>query len=287
MVEGSITALATKRGSIWGRDGIYYPSTEEPEVPLSGAAIQLILYLYAALRQVLYPLHEQIYVAADQFIYYVPQQRNRKVAPDVWVCFGVPKQPERACFRTWEEGATPSFVCEVSSVDSRLEDRGPKMELYRDTLGCREYLVYDEDLDELSLLRWVEGSYHPVEPGPDGLLYSRELGVRFSLDPKTLVRVYDTEGAPVPTFVESEEERQLLRGIRQRLEAEAGRRAEEARLLQEESDRRAKEAARLAEEATALSAQLDAERHRSAALETEVESLRAELQRRDQVRPEQ
>src|SRR5688572_26376456 len=108
MVEGSVTVLAKRRGSVWGPDGRFYPSTEEPAVPLSGPAIRLILYMYAALRRLLYPKHELVYVAADQFVYYKPLDPTRKIAPDVWVCYGVPKEPERDVFRTWEEGATPS-----------------------------------------------------------------------------------------------------------------------------------------------------------------------------------
>src|SRR5437016_11639860 len=107
------------RGSCWGLDGLYYPAEEERTVPLTGAAVRLIFYLYAALRQLLYPQHPQVYVAADQFIYYQPHDPSRKIAPDVWVCFGVPQEPERSVFRTWEEGATPSFVVEVSSAGSR------------------------------------------------------------------------------------------------------------------------------------------------------------------------
>ena len=72
MTASSATAVATRRGSSWGPDGLYYPSTEERTVPLSGAAVRLIFYLYAALRHVLYSRHELVYVAADQFIYYVP-----------------------------------------------------------------------------------------------------------------------------------------------------------------------------------------------------------------------
>src|SRR6478736_4537584 len=103
MAEGSVSTLAQRRGSVWGADGLYYPCEEERSVPLSGAAIHLIFYLYAALRRQLYPKHELVYVAADQFIYYVAHDPGKKVAPDVWVCYGVPKEPERACFRTWEE----------------------------------------------------------------------------------------------------------------------------------------------------------------------------------------
>src|SRR5205814_5943289 len=95
MAERAVVVPEQRRGSSWGPDGLYYPSTEERDVPLSGAAIHLIFYLYSALRRLLYPRHPQVYVAADQFIYYKPHDPSVKVAPDVWVCFGVPQEPER------------------------------------------------------------------------------------------------------------------------------------------------------------------------------------------------
>jgi Uma2 family endonuclease len=244
MVKGSVTVLATRRGSAFGPDGRFYPSTEEPAVPLSGAAIRLILYLYAALRRLLYPRHEMVYVAADQFIYYAPHDRTRKIAPDIWVCYGVPKQPERDVFRTWEEEATPSFVAEISSRESRNEDRGHKFSLYEDVLRCREYLLYDEELDELLLYRRQGDALRPVPPDEDGRVHSEELDVSFGRDPETLVRVYGPDRQPVLDMEEvyeyakqAEVEARLRRHFEERaaaLAAEVERlKAELARALQE------------------------------------------------------
>ena len=57
MAERAIVVTEQRRGSSRGPDGVYYPSTEERDVPLSGAAIHLIFYLYSALRRLLYPRH--------------------------------------------------------------------------------------------------------------------------------------------------------------------------------------------------------------------------------------
>jgi Uma2 family endonuclease len=246
MMEGSITVACKRRGSIWGPDGRYYPATEERDVPLSGAALRLIFYLYAGLRRLLYPQYTEVYVAADQFIYYVPHEPTKKVAPDVWVCYGVPKQPERDVFRTWEEGATPSFVVEVSSEDSRPGDRGAKFEMYRDTLQCREYLIYDEDLDELLLYRREGGVYQPVLPAPDGRLYSQELRAWFGREPGVLVRIYDVTGEPISDPEETAERAEVLERIRQHLEeetAELAGRLEAAHRRAEDADRKAEELA--------------------------------------------
>ncbi len=236
--EGGVGVLSRRRGASWGPDGIFYPSTEPREVPLSGAAILLIFYLQQGLRALLYPVHERVYVAADQFIYYLPGDPSRNVAPDVWVCFGVPQQPERQVFRTWEEGATPSFVVEISSGESRAEDRGRKFELYQDVLGCQEYLIYDEQRDELLLYRRAGDRFQLVAPDENERVYSRELGCWFGREPGVLVRVYDARGVPVPT---PQEERERAAEADRRA-AEADRRAAEER---ERADALAAENARL------------------------------------------
>src|SRR5262245_46000803 len=162
MSEGSATVA--RRGSRWGPDGVYYPAEEKRTVPLTGAAVRLIFYFYAALRRLLYSRHAEVYVGADQFIYYEPGEVKKRVAPDGYVCFGVPKEPERDVWRTWEEGVAPRLVIEVSSKDSRKEDREVKLPLYRDILRCHEYLIYDEPRDELLLYRRAGEEFALVEP---------------------------------------------------------------------------------------------------------------------------
>lgn len=237
-MEMTTPAAPPVLGSRWGADGLYYPAEEERAVPLSGAAVRLIFYLYAALRQHLYPRNPLVYVAADQFIYYAPHDPTRKIAPDVWACFGVPQEPERAVFRPWEEGATPGFVVEVSSKGSRSEDCGFKFDLYQDTLRCREYLIYDEDRDELLLYRLEADRFQLVVPGPDGRLRSQELGVSFAREPDILVRIFGPDGEPLPTVEETADHARVLEGIGRRL-------AEEVETERRRADALAAELARL------------------------------------------
>lgn len=265
-----------KRGSPIGQDGLFYPCEEDREVPLTGPAIRMILYVYQALRAVLYPRHELVYVAADQFIYYRPHDPRANVAPDVWVCFGVPKEPERTSFRTWEEEATPSFVVEVSSKLSRAQDSGPKLALYRDVLQCPEYMRYDEAREQLELYRRDGGEYRLVPAAPDGRVYSQELDVWFGKDPDLLVRVYSPREEPVPWYEEIALERaELARrntGLARENAALSGRAealAQHAALEVRLRERAEREAAEERERAEALAAEL-------AALRAEVERLRQE-----------
>src|SRR5436309_2642017 len=111
MTHAAAPARVPRLDSCYDMEGYYYPAEEERDVPLSTAALKLIVYLYSALRA-LYAGRNDVLVGADQFIYYAPRDRTRKIAPDVYVFLGRPPLPLRPVIRTWEEGASPSFVVE-------------------------------------------------------------------------------------------------------------------------------------------------------------------------------
>lgn len=251
---------ALARGSRYGADGVYYPAEEERTVPLSGRAVRLILYLYCALRHA-FRAYPDIYVGADQFLYWVPGNTRKRVAPDGYVIRGVPREPPRAVIRLWEE-AIPSLVIEVSSEGSRGEDRGHKFLLYQDVLRCPEYLIFDDDTEELLFYRRIKGTYQLQEPDADGRYFSPELGIWFAPDPENGVRVFDLEGAPIAAPEELGEAYEELDDAFEELE-------QRYELL---DDRFA-----------ALDAQYRSEQQQAAAttaeLTAEVERLRAEIER--------
>lgn len=218
MAQAVTTVPRWELGSRYGKDGFFYPAEEEREVPLSDQAILLIIYLRQALHRIFFG-RKDVYVGADQFIYWVPNNARKRVAPDVYVLKGVPSEPPREVIRVWEE-AVPSLVVEVSSQDSRAHDRGQKMEIYQDVLGCPEYLVYDVDRSELLLYFLVDGVYQLQTPDAHGRVQSRETGAWFGPDPACLIRVYDAELRPIPDLDELYEDRALLERIVQRREQE-------------------------------------------------------------------
>ena len=124
-----------------------------------------------------------VYVSGDLLIYYEEGNPKARVAPDVFVVFGVPKR-KRPIYKLWEEGQVPSFVLEVASRGTWREDEGPKARLY-ERLGIREYWQYDPTGEYLGLhlkgRRLVEGAYEsqPVVESLDGtvLLRSETLGL--------------------------------------------------------------------------------------------------------------
>jgi hypothetical protein len=260
MAQAVTTIPRWELGSRYGKDGFFYPAEEEREVPLSDQAILLIIYLRQALHRIFFG-RKDVYVGCDQFVYWVPNNARKRVAPDVYVIKGVPNEPPREVIRVWEE-AVPCLVVEISSHDSRANDRGRKMGIYQDQLGCPEYLVYDVERAELLLYCLVDGVYQLQSPNEQGRVYSRETGAWFGPDPTCLVRVYDPLLQPIPDLDELYEDRALLERIAERREQEL--QDIQAYLADVEKQR--------AQESQDLLA-------RTANLESEVEHLRAELER--------
>ena len=126
-----------------------------------------------------------VYVSADLLIYYEEGDPRARVAPDVFVVFGVPKR-KRMNYKLWEEGVVPAFVMEVASQGTWREDEGWKARIY-ERLGVREYWQYDPTGEYLGLnlkgRRLVDGVYEPqpVVEHRDGtvLLRSETLGLEF------------------------------------------------------------------------------------------------------------
>ncbi len=86
-----------------------------------------------------------VYVGGNMMMYYVEDDTDTSVSPDVFVTFGVPKLPERRVWRTWVEGGRfADFVLEMTSESSKLRDAGPKRDLFA-RLGVREYWQFDPE----------------------------------------------------------------------------------------------------------------------------------------------
>jgi Uma2 family endonuclease len=259
---------------------VYYPAEEARTVPLSTEALRLIFYLYQALLT-LFADRDDVYVGADQFIYWVRGDADQKLAPDGYVLFGVPKQPYRPVIRTWEEGATPRFVAEISSEDSRTDDRGRKLRIYRDVLRCDEYLIYDEPRKEVLFYRRQGGQFLLQQPDALGRQWSQALGCFFGADPRTLLRVYGPDGKPIEQFEELKDAAERLAGIAARLRQEVEElrarseqdRNEAARLLMVERERARAERAR----AESAQMQLESEREQTRVERARAESARAQV----------
>ncbi len=148
---------------------------------------------------------DDVYVSGDLLIYYEEGNPGARVAPDVFVVFGVPGH-KRPTYLLWKEGRVPAFVLEVASRGTWREDEGRKAKLY-ERLGVREYWQYDPTGEYLGLhlkgRRLVGGRYEPqpVVESLDGTLFLRsetlglDLRVKgeemYFLDPATGERLLD------------------------------------------------------------------------------------------------
>ena len=187
-----------------------------------------------------------VYVSADLLIYYEEGDPRARVAPDVFVVFGVPKR-KRQNYKLWEEGVVPAFAMEVASQGTWREDEGHKTRVY-ERLGVREYWQYDPTGEYLGLnlkgRRLVDGAYEPqpVVDCLDGtaMLRSETLGLDFRvkgeemyfLDPETGERILNAlEQAAARRTAEAR-----TQAARARLEVERARaEAAEARIAELEA----------------------------------------------------
>ena len=163
---------------------VEYPSGDGRPMAENDWQLQAIIDSISALR-LHYHDRPDVYVSGDLFIYYEEGSPRARVAPDVFVAFGVPKR-KRLIYKLWEEGVVPAFVMEVASVSTWREDDRRKVKLY-EGLGVREYWQYDPTAEYLGVRlkahRLAEGVYvpQPVVESIDGmlLLRSESLGLDF------------------------------------------------------------------------------------------------------------
>ena len=141
---------------------VEYPSGDGQPMAENDWQLLAIINSVSAL-QYHYRDRPDVYVSGDLFIYYEEGNPRARVAPDVFVAFGVPSH-KRPSYKLWEEGVVPAFVMEVASVSTWREDDGRKAKLY-ERLGVQEYWQYDPTGEYLGLRlkgrRLVEGVYVP------------------------------------------------------------------------------------------------------------------------------
>ena len=166
---------------------IHYP--ESNGLPLAETRFQWDSLTYAAgALDVHFRDRPDVAVEGYRLLYYVEGDVRSRVAPDVFVVFGVPKRRRRT-YLLWKEGKAPDFVLEVTSRSTRWIDRGFKRDLYA-RLGVREYWLFDPAGDwldpRLQGNRLSDGRYEPLSPtgieGEERVLHSAVLGLDVYVD---------------------------------------------------------------------------------------------------------
>ncbi len=236
---------------------VRYPESDGKPMAETPEHLEAMLYLISAL-QAYFAQRADVYVAGNQFMYWIEGNPTQRVAPDVYVAYGVPRRPYHPTWKVWEMGKAPDVIFELTSRSTAAEDLGRKYRLYQ-RLGVKEYVLIDVTREYLIvpiILHRLQGreyvqvtSERPNDR--EWRVLSEVLGLAVVVraqDDGYLVRLYDPQsGEYLPTPTEALQHKQealtLLEQERLRAEREAQSRAKlEARLRQlEEELRRLKE----------------------------------------------
>jgi len=225
---------------------VHYPESDGKPMAETPYHLEAMLYLIAAL-QAYFAQRPDVYVAGNQFLYWVEGNPKQRVAPDVYVAFGVPKTPLLPTWKVWEVGKAPDVIMEVTSRSTAPEDLGRKYALYQ-RLGVKEYFLIDvtrEYLVEPVVLYRLQGKEYvrvlPEVTEREWRVYSEQLGLYVCVrweNERYRVRLYDPAASRYLPTLEEEA---------RRAQEEARRAEEEARRAEEEARARAQAEARLRE----------------------------------------
>ena len=222
---------------------IYYPESDGQPMAETDAQFYPLTETVLALRQ-RYADRDDVYVSGDLLVYYRMNDNTVRLAPDVFVVFGV-EDHLRSSYIIWREGGkTPDFVLEIASPGTYVRDMTEKRALYA-AFGVTEYWRFDPtgQLFTPALVgeRLAEdGEYEPIEigMGDDGMLrgYSEVLGLDVCQRPDGDLRMYDPETQTWLSYLAEEvAARQAAEVARD--EAETAR--SEAEAARDEADTRA------------------------------------------------
>ena len=133
-----------------------------------------------------------VFLDTDTNICYDPSNLNVRVAPDVYITFGVDAEAirPRRIYLPWEVGKVPDWALEIASESTRSVDLNSKPAIYQ-RVGVPEFWRFDPTGGRyygfaLDGLRLVDGQYQSIEltTEPDGILkgYSEQLELSFAWD---------------------------------------------------------------------------------------------------------
>ena len=240
-------------------DGIPMAETDAQFYPLTETVL--------ALRQ-RYADRDDVYVSGDLLVYYRMNDNTVRLAPDVFVVFGIDDHL-RSSYIIWREaGKTPDFVLEIASPGTYVRDMTEKRALYA-ALGVTEYWQFDPTGQLLPTPLMgarlsKNGEYEPIEvsTGADHILrgYSEVLRLDLCVRPGLELRLYDPEQRAWLSYLAEEiAARQAAEAARD--DAESARQAAEAAHDDAEAARNDAETARHTAEARARALAEQLRRH--------------------------
>ena len=223
---------------------IYYPDSDGNPMAETDAQFYPLTETVLALRQ-RYADRDDVYVSGDLLIYYRMNDNTVRLAPDVFVVFGIDDHL-RSSYIIWREGGkTPDFVLEIASPGTFIRDMTEKRALYA-AIGVTEYWRFDPTGQLFSPALVGErlgedGEYEPIEIGADddGILrgYSEVLELDVCQRPDGDLRLFDPETQTWLSYL-AEEVAARQTAETERDEAQAAR--DEAQAARNEAEARAR-----------------------------------------------
>lgn len=231
-----------------GKPTIYiegYPCEDDQPMAATGFHAAQITTFYDQLSRY-FEVNELIHIGVDSFIYYREGDITKFVAPDIYVVFGVNKNPLRRSFYTWSEGAVPTAVFEFLSDATADRDRHEKVQQYLIDMGVQEYFIHQPEMEKPSEFRaWrrsASGDIVEMVPDAEGGLFSEALNLyfRWSEQQRThvrLLRPYLPDGTPITTSMEEHHLRIEEQHMRMEAETLAAEEAQRRREVEAELER--------------------------------------------------
>jgi hypothetical protein len=200
-------------------------------------------------------------------IYYSPRQIKTKDfrGPDFFLVLDTENR-ERNSWVVWEEGGKyPNLIIELLSPSTASTDKGLKKQIYQDIFRTPEYFWFNPQNLEFAGFILFGGTYQPIEPNPQGLLWSQQLNLYLGVHDGKL-RYFLPEGQLMLTPEEygvqatqrAEQQAQLTEEATKLAEQQAERAEQQTQLaeqqtqLAEQQAQRAEQQTQLAEEATQI-----------------------------------
>lgn len=176
---------------------IYYPSSDGEPLAESDLQFNPLTETVHVLRR-RYRDRNDVYVAGNMLMYYRMNDNGTRVAPDVFVVFGVENYPRNSYIIWREAGKSPDFVMEIASPGTYVRDMTEKREIYAG-FGVMEYWRFDPTGNLFSPAlegeRLSDGEYVEIEStvDADGILrsYSAVLELEICVLPDLTLRLYD------------------------------------------------------------------------------------------------
>ena len=220
---------------------IDYPSSDGEPMAESEAQYAPLTETVSTLR-VRYHERNDVYVGGDLLIYYQMNRNDVRVAPDVFVVFGVTSRHPRDSWLVWREGRVPDFVMEIASSRTWRRDATEKRRIYAD-MGVTEYVRFDPTGNYFTpalVMETLEGTEYreqPLTTDNAGILrgYSAGLELDICVAPDLKLRLYDpVAGEWLRTHQETEDARRESEAAHRAAEAEIARLREQLEQLRQQ-----------------------------------------------------